>query len=155
MGAFFMQKIEKYKSLLKQIISITDSEKNNLANLANTIALIHHEFHFWWTGFYFVEGEELVLGPFQGPVACTRILKGKGVCGSSFASKQTIIVKDVHEFPGHIACSAESNSEIVVPVLDGNKVKAVLDIDSKNFGEFDLIDKEYLEKIAKHIVKFL
>lgn len=150
-----MSKNERYESLFKQIKSITSSESNKLANLVNTIALIHHEFNFWWTGIYFVENDELILGPFQGPVACTRIPKGKGVCGSSFEKKESIVVEDVHQFPGHIACSSESNSEIVIPLLKDNKVLAVLDIDSKNYGEFDAVDKKHLECIAKEIVNFL
>lgn len=150
-----MSKTERYNSLFKQIESITSNESNKIANLSNIIALIHFEFGFWWTGFYFVENNELVLGMFQGPVACTRIPKGKGVCGSSYQSKKTIIVDDVHEFPGHIACSSESNSEIVIPLIKDGNVLAVLDIDSKNYKEFDVEDKNGLEKISELIVKYL
>jgi GAF domain-containing protein len=120
--------------------------------MANVAALIHERFGFWWTGFYRVIGEELVLGPFQGPVACTRIRKGRGVCGTSWNENRTVIVPNVHEFPGHIACSSLSNSEIVVPVFDecGN-VTGVLDIDSRDFDTFDETDAEWLEKICRLI----
>ena len=121
------------------------------ANMANLAALLHQEMGFWWTGFYRVEGEELVLGPFQGPIACTRIAFGRGVCGTAWKERRTIVVPDVEKFPGHIACSAASRSEIVVPIWHKNKITAVLDIDSKELGTFDETDRKYLEKIASLI----
>lgn len=149
-----MNKKEKYKSLISQIKSITESESDLIANLSNVIALIHHEFQFWWTGFYFVKDKELVLGPFQGPLACTRIPFGKGVCGTAWENGKTLIVDNVHEFSGHIACSSESNSEIVIPILRENKIIAVLDIDSKEFSCFDEIDAQGLEEIVSYISTF-
>ena len=119
-----------------------------IAKMANVSAALHETFGFWWTGFYRVENEELVLGPFQGPIACTRIKYGRGVCGTSWQRGETVIVPNVHEFPGHIACSSASNSEIVVPLIRDNKVIAVLDIDSTEFGTFDETDKAYLEQIV-------
>lgn len=146
-----MNKKEKYQTLSKQIQSLCEGENDIIANLANITSLLHHEFGFWWTGFYFVKEEQLVLGPYQGPVACTRIPFGKGVCGTAWEKKETQVVEDVHQFPGHIACSSESNSEIVVPVFKGSDVVAVLDIDSKEFATFDLEDRKYLEKISEFI----
>ena len=143
-----MEKIKKYQLLYEQIKALLDKEKNEIANMANVAALIHETFNFWWTGFYRVIDNELVLGPFQGPVACTRIAYGKGVCGTSWKERMTIVVKDVHEFPGHIACSSASQSEIVVPIFKENQVVAVLDIDSEELATFDNIDKEWLEKIV-------
>ena len=143
-----MTKEEKYKSLLPQVQGLLSGEPDWLANMANLVALLHQEMGFWWTGFYRVEGEELVLGPFQGPIACTRIACGKGVCGTAWKEKRTVIVEDVEKFPGHIACSAASRSEIVVPVWHKNQITAVLDIDSKDLGTFDETDMQYLEKIA-------
>ena len=119
-----------------------------IAKMANVSAALHETFGFWWTGFYRVENDELVLGPFQGPIACTRIKYGRGVCGTSWQRGETVIVPNVHEFPGHIACSSASNSEIVVPVFHNDKVIAVLDIDSTEFGTFDETDKAYLEQIV-------
>lgn len=119
-----------------------------IAKMANVAAALHETFGFWWTGFYRVENDELVLGPFQGPIACTRIKYGRGVCGTSWQREETVIVPNVHEFPGHIACSSASNSEIVVPLIRDNKVIAVLDIDSTEFGSFDETDKAYLEQIV-------
>ncbi len=142
-----MGKIEKYKLLYEQVNALTNKEKDGIANMANIVAAIHETFSFWWTGFYRVINNVLVLGPFQGPVACTRITYGKGVCGSAWKEGKTIVVKDVHEFPGHIACSSESKSEIVVPIFKDNQVVAVLDIDSENLATFDEVDKEWLEKI--------
>lgn len=124
-------------------------ETDMTANMANLSAMIHQAFGFWWTGFYWVCNEELVLGPFQGPIACTRIAYGKGVCGSAWQREETIVVPDVEEFPGHIACSSESRSEIVVPVWRDGKVMAVLDIDSEKLGTFDETDKEWLERIVR------
>ena len=124
-------------------------EIDPIANMANVAALIQEAFRFWWTGFYRVIGEQLVLGPFQGPVACTRISFGKGVCGTSWKEKKTIVVEDVEQFPGHIACSSESKSEIVVPLLKNGEVIGVLDIDSECLATFDATDKEWLEQIAE------
>ncbi len=143
----FMEKIEEYKLLYNQIKSLIQNENDTIANMSNVAAIIHETFKFWWTGFYRVINNELVLGPFQGPVACTRIGYGKGVCGTSWKEAKTIVVEDVHEFPGHIACSSASKSEIVVPIFKDNQVVAVLDIDSEKFATFDNIDKEWLEKI--------
>ena len=128
---------------------MVSGENDQIANMANMAAMIHETFGFWWTGFYIVKGEQLVLGPFQGPVACTRIPYGKGVCGTSWQRQETIVVPDVEEFPGHIACSSLSRSEIVVPIFCDDSVYAVLDIDSKELATFDDIDKEWLEKIVE------
>lgn len=148
-----MNKKEKYAEVFRMIQSVVEGESDMVANMANVAALLHEEFGFWWTGFYRVEQEskQLVLGPFQGPVACTRIPFGKGVCGTAWERAETVIVPDVHQFPGHIACSSASNSEIVVPVFQGKKVIAVLDIDSTEFKTFDHTDKEWLEKIVSLI----
>lgn len=143
-----MCKSDKYQTLYKQICAIVSDETDLIANMANTAALLHETFGFWWTGFYLVKGEQLVLGPFQGPVACTRIPYGKGVCGTSWKNKETVVVPDVHEFTGHIACSSLSQSEIVVPIYSNDQVFAVLDIDSKELDTFDHTDKEWLEKIV-------
>ena len=144
-----MLKEEKYQQLLKNATEILNGETDFIANLSNLAAILHREMDFWWTGFYIVKGEELVLGPFQGPVACTRIRFGKGVCGTAWKEKKTIIVPDVHLFPGHIACSYESNSEIVVPVFDQHSnVKMVLDIDSTHYNCFDQTDADYLQKLT-------
>ena len=144
-----MNKEQKYQEVYKQIESVVDGEPDQIANMANTAALLHEAFGFWWTGFYIVKDGVLVLGPFQGPVACTRIGYGKGVCGTSWERKETIVVPDVHQFPGHIACSSLSNSEIVVPTFHGDEVYAVLDIDSKDFSTFDSTDQFWLEKIVR------
>ena len=144
-----MNKEQKYQEVYKQIESVVDGEPDQIANMANTAALLHEAFGFWWTGFYIVKDGVLVLGPFQGPVACTRIGFGKGVCGTSWERKETIVVPDVHQFPGHIACSSLSNSEIVVPMFHGDDVYAVLDIDSKDFSTFDSTDPFWLEKIVR------
>ena len=142
-----MNKIEKYKLLYEQIKALINKENDIIANMANIAAIIHETFNFWWTGFYRVIDMELVLGPFQGPVACTRIAYGRGVCGTAWKEEKTIIVEDVHQFPGHIACSSASKSEIVVPIFKDNQVVAVLDIDSEKLATFDNIDKEWLEMI--------
>lgn len=144
----FMNKAQKYQEIYKQIESVTDGESDIIANMANSAALLHEAFGFWWTGFYIVKENELVLGPFQGPVACTRIGLGKGVCGSAWKRRETIVVPNVHEFPGHIACSSLSQSEIVVPIFSNDEVYAVLDIDSKELSTFDETDQEWLEKIV-------
>lgn len=142
-------KQEKYEELLPQIISVVEDEPDLIANMANVAAMIHETFGFWWTGFYRVEGEELVLGPFQGPLACTRIRKGKGVCGTAWAEARTQVVPDVDLFPGHIACSSLSKSEIVVPIFREGVVIAVLDIDSASLATFDEVDAHYLEQIVQ------
>lgn len=144
-----MTKTEKYQELYKQLQSLLSGEDDQIANMANMAALIHETFGFWWTGFYIVKDEHLVLGPFQGPIACTRIPYGKGVCGTAWQRQETIVVPDVEEFPGHIACSSLSRSEIVVPIFRDASVYAVLDIDSKELATFDDIDKEWLEKTVK------
>ena len=144
-----MTKQEIYQILLPQIESLISGETDTIANMANVAAALHEAFSFWWTGFYRVEGQQLVLGPFQGPIACTRIPYGKGVCGTAWQRAKTVIVPNDHEFAGHIACSSASNSEIVVPILRNNQVVAVLDIDSKEFNTFDETDQRYLEQIAK------
>lgn len=143
-------KEEKYAVLFEQIRSLAEGEDDVIANMANISSMIHQTFGFWWTGFYRVCGQELVLGPFQGPLACSRIRYGRGVCGTAWKEAETIVVADVDQFPGHIACSSASRSEIVVPVFDaeGKEVKAVLDIDSAELGTFDETDKIWLEKIV-------
>ena len=142
-------KEQKYELLYRQAEAMLSGEEDVIANMANVSSMIHQTFGFWWTGFYIVKDGQLVLGPFQGPVACTRINYGKGVCGTSWERKQTVIVPDVDLFPGHIACSSLSRSEIVVPIFRGEDVYAVLDIDSKELSTFDETDKEWLEKITK------
>ena len=146
-------KEEKYELLFKQIAAVTDAENNTIANMANIAAMIHQTFNFWWTGFYRVVGEELVLGPFQGPLACSRIAFGRGVCGTAWREQTTQIVPDVEQFPGHIACSSLSRSEIVVPVWDGDKIVAVLDIDSEQLATFDKVDQIWLERIVELLYK--
>lgn len=146
-----VSKAEKYEQLLPQIKALVDSEQNLTANLANITAALKETFDFWWVGFYLAEGNELVLGPFQGPVACTRIASGKGVCGAAFSEKKTMLVPDVDQFPGHIACSAVSRSEIVVPVIRDGQVTMVLDIDSDKLNDFDATDQKHLEALAKII----
>ena len=140
---------EKYALLYKQIESIVGGESDPIANMANVATMIHHTFGFWWTGFYRVVGEELVLGPFQGPLACSRIKFGKGVCGTAWKEQTTQVVPDVEQFPGHIACSSLSRSEIVVPVWYEGAISAVLDIDSEHLATFDQTDKEWLERIVE------
>ena len=143
-------KEDKYALLYVQIKSITEGEDDLIANMANVAAMIHETFGFWWTGFYRVIGNELVLGPFQGPLACSRIPFGKGVCGTAWKNAETVIVADVDAFPGHIACSSASKSEIVVPVFgaDGASIIAVLDIDSASYATFDEADRIWLERIV-------
>lgn len=142
-------KQQKYELLYRQIEAVVSGEKDTIANMANIATMIHSTFGFWWTGFYRVIDNELVLGPFQGPVACTRIERGKGVCGTSWSEQRTIIVDDVDAFPGHIACSSESRSEIVVPIWRNENIIAVLDIDSSTLATFDSADQEWLERIAR------
>lgn len=138
-----------YDSLLPQLEALMFGEPSLIANLANTAAALKEAFNFWWVGFYLVEGEELVLGPFQGPVACTRIARGKGVCGSAWEQANTLLVDDVEQFPGHIACSAASRSEIVVPIFSNGEVVAVLDVDSDRLADFSQVDEAALESLAK------
>ena len=142
-------KEEKYALLYKQVTAVTEGESDTIANMANVAAMIHHTFGFWWTGFYRVVGEELVLGPFQGPLACSRITYGRGVCGTAWKEQHTQVVPDVEQFPGHIACSSASKSEIVVPLFKDGKVVAVLDIDSEHLATFDDTDKLWLERIVE------
>src|SRR4029078_2245383 len=144
-------KTEQYESLIPQIKALIEGEPDLIANLANVVAALKEQFGWLWTGFYLVKGEELVLAPFQGPVACTRIRKGKGVCGTSWAEARTLIVPDVEAFPGHIACSSLSRSEIVVPVFDRGEVIGVLDVDSVELHAFDEEDQRWLEELVKTI----
>ena len=145
-------KAEQYQSLIPQVKGLIEGETDLVANLANVAAALKEQFGWLWIGFYVVKNNELVVGPFQGPVACTRIRKGKGVCGTSWAEAKTIIVPDVEKFPGHIACSSLSRSEIVVPVIRNNNVVAVLDADSEDLDQFDATDQRYLEEIVNLIV---
>lgn len=145
-------KEEQYSNLLPQVKGLLEGEPELVANLANISAALKEQFGWLWVGFYLVKGEELVLGPFQGPVACTRIKKGRGVCGKCWENKRTLIVADVEKFPGHIACSSLSRSEIVIPVIKNNEVVAVLDVDSEALNHFDETDKKYLEEIVGMIV---
>ena len=142
-------KEEKYEVLYRQIEALMEGESDMIANMANVAAMIHSTFHFWWTGFYRVVDEELVLSPFQGDLACSRIKYGRGVCGTAWKSQTTQVVPDVEQFPGHIACSSLSRSEIVVPVWRGGEIVAVLDIDSEHLATFDQVDRLWLEKIVK------
>ena len=146
-----MNKEEKYRSIIRQIESMLEGEQDIIANMANLSSLLQGAFGFWWTGFYRVVGDVLILGPFQGPLACTRIPFGKGVCGSAWKAGETIVVPDVEKFPGHIACSSESRSEIVVPVRRNGEIIAVLDIDSRELGRFDETDRKYLEMIVEKL----
>ena len=155
-----MTKEDKYAALLPQVKALCEGEEDIIAKMANVSALLHAEFGFWWTGFYRVVGNELLLGPFQGPIACVHIAYGRGVCGTAWKEQRTVVVPDVEEFPGHIACSSESRSEIVVPVfkvesgkrkVENKEVIAVLDIDSRELATFDDIDARWLEQIVKHI----
>ena len=141
-------KAEKYRELLMQAEGLVSGETDTIACMANIAALVHEAFGFWWTGFYRVIGDELLLGPFQGPVACVHIGYGRGVCGTAWKERRTVVVPDVEQFPGHIACSALSRSEIVVPVFSGGEVVAVLDIDSRELNTFDGTDALWLEKIV-------
>ncbi len=145
-------KAEQYRSLLPQITALITGETDVTANLANVSAALKEAFGFFWVGFYLVKADELVLGPFQGPVACTRIRKGKGVCGASWAQNETLIVPDVDAFPGHIACSSLSKSEIVVPLRKNGAVIGVLDVDSAELNDFDEVDKQYLEELITQLV---
>ena len=141
-------KAEQYQSLIPQIKGLLDGEPDLIANMANLTAALKEQFGWLWVGFYIVKKDELVLAPFQGPVACTRIKKGRGVCGAAWQNAATLIVPDVEKFPGHIACSSLSKSEIVVPVIHNNQVVAILDIDSSEYDQFDTTDQQYLEEIV-------
>ncbi|THU41932.1 GAF domain-containing protein [Niastella caeni] len=145
-------KEEKYQSVIPQIKALIEGEPDVVANLANIVAALMEQFGWLWVGFYLIRENQLVLAPFQGPVACTRIKKGKGVCGSSWEHAKTIIVPDVEKFPGHIACSSKSRSEIVVPIIRNGKVMGVLDVDSEQLAAFDTIDQQYLEEIVDLII---
>ena len=146
-------KEEEYQSLLPQIKGLLEGETDLIANLSNVAAALKQQFNWLWVGFYLVKENELVLGPFQGPIACTRIRKGKGVCGSSWEQCATLIVPDVEKFPGHIACSSASRSEIVVPMIKNGAVIGVLDVDSEDLDQFDEMDKHYLENIVDLLIK--
>ncbi len=146
-----MTKEEHYNSLLPQVKALCEGENDMIAKMANVTALLHHEFGFWWTGFYRVVNNELLLGPFQGPLACVHIGYGKGVCGTAWKERRTVVVPDVEEFPGHIACSSESRSEIVVPFFLGDDIIAVLDIDIRDLATFDDTDAHYLEQVVAHM----
>lgn len=148
-------KEEKYKTLIPQLKALCEGETNRIANLANVAAAIKQTFDYFWVGFYLVEGEELVLGPFQGTIACTRIQKNKGVCGTAWERKETILVDDVNEFPGHIACSSLSQSEIVVPLIKDQEVIGVLDVDHSETNTFDAIDETYLNEICTWLVSII
>jgi L-methionine (R)-S-oxide reductase len=145
-------KVEKYKSIKKQIFALIDGEPDLVANLANVTAALKEQFGWLWVGFYLVKEDELVLGPFQGPIACTRIKKGKGVCGTAWEKAKTLIVPDVEKFEGHIACSSLSKSEIVLPIIRNDIVVGVLDVDSELLNHFDEVDVQYLEEIVAKIV---
>lgn len=148
-----MNKTDTYNTLIKTVTSLTESEDNLIANLSNITAAINEQFDFLWVGFYLVDKEknQLVLGPFQGPLACTRIPYNKGVCGEAWAKNSILNIPDVHAFPGHIACSSLSNSEIVLPISKEGMVVAVLDIDSKNFSDFDFDDELGLKQLVQHV----
>ena len=141
-------KAERYALLTRQIEAVVAGETDMIARMANVASMIHHTFGFWWTGFYRTVGNELVLGPFQGPLACTRIAFGRGVCGTAWRDEQTIVVPDVEQFEGHIACSSASRSEIVVPLRQNGVIIGVLDIDSCELATFDATDREWLERIV-------
>lgn len=142
-------KADKYIELIPQIKALLESEPDVIANLSNFVAALKETFGFFWVGFYLVKGNELVLGPFQGPIACTRIKKGKGVCGKSWDQAMTILVPDVEEFPGHIACSSLSKSEIVIPIIKNKEVIGVLDVDSDQLNDFDEVDEKYLTELCE------
>jgi L-methionine (R)-S-oxide reductase len=150
-----IDKSERYAALLPQVEALMVGESDLYANLANVAAALRQTFGFFWVGFYLVKGSELVLGPFQGPIACTRIGLGKGVCGTSWKQKQTLIVPNVDEFPGHIACSSDSKSEIVVPGFKNGEVSFVLDVDSDSLADFDSVDEKHLNSLVRFIEKTL
>jgi GAF domain-containing protein len=148
-------KEEKYETLVPQVTALISTETDAVANMANVASALKYTFGFFWVGFYMVKEGELVLGPFQGPIACTRIRKGRGVCGAAWEQSKTLVVADVDAFPGHIACSSDSKSEIVVPIYKGNEVIGVLDVDSDTLDSFDAIDQVYLEKMMAELGKVL
>jgi len=148
-------KAERYKTLVPQIEALIGEEKDVVANLSNIAAALKQTMNFFWVGFYIVKNDQLVLGPFQGPIACTRINFGKGVCGASWKEKKVILVPDVEEFPGHIACSSDSKSEIVLPAFKNNEVALVLDVDSDQLNDFDATDEKYLSQVMRFIEKFI
>ena len=148
-------KADQYQSILPQIQAIIEDETDMIANLANICAALKQQFDWFWIGFYLVKDRELVLGPFQGPIACTRIAKGRGVCGTAWQQQQIIIVPDVDQFPGHIACSSASKSEIVLPIMRNGDCVGVLDIDSDELNQFDEVDAEYLQQLMLMIEKFI
>lgn len=144
-------KEDQYQSLLPQVKALIEGEEDLIANLANISAALKTQFNFFWVGFYLIKNDELVLGPFQGPVACTRIKKGKGVCGTSWEDNSVLIVADVNQFPGHIACSVDAKSEIVLPVYRDGKIIGVLDIDSDELNSFDDIDNKYISQLLNYL----
>ncbi|ENW94710.1 GAF domain-containing protein [Acinetobacter dispersus] len=148
-------KAEQYQSIIPQIQAIVEDESDVIANLANICAALKQQFGWLWIGFYLVKDDELVLGPFQGPIACTRIAKGRGVCGAAWQQQQVIVVPDVDQFPGHIACSSASRSEIVLPIMKAGECVGVLDIDSDELNQFDQIDAEYLQELMLIIEKLI
>ena len=148
-------KAEKYQTLIPQIEALVTGETDLTANLANIASALKYGMGFFWVGFYLVKEDQLVLGPFQGPIACTRIFKGKGVCGTSWEKAETIMVDNVDEFPGHIACSSDSKSEIVLPAFKDREVSLILDVDSDELNDFDKVDEEYLEKLIRIIERLI
>ncbi len=149
------EKKDRYEVLVPQIASLVEGEKDAIANLSNITAALRQTMGFFWVGFYLVKDDQLVLGPFQGPIACTRINFGKGVCGTSWKEKRTILVPDVDQFPGHIACSSDSKSEIVLPAFKNDEVKLILDVDSDKLDDFDEVDALYLEKVMRIVESFI
>lgn len=151
-----LSKEEKYQQLIPQINALVSGETDSIANVSNIMAALKYSFNWLWVGVYFVKNDELVLGPFQGPIACTRIKKGKGVCGASWEQNKILVVPNVDEFPGHIACSSASKSEIVLPILNNkNEVVMIFDIDSEHFNHFDATDEKYLSEVTQLISSFL
>lgn len=150
-----LSKEDRYKELLPQLQALVEGEVDVIANLSNLTAALKQAFNWWWVGFYLVKNNQLVLGPFQGPIACARINMGKGVCGTAWEKKETVIVDDVDQFPGHIACSAASRSEIVLPIIKNNEVIMILDVDSEHLAHFNETDSVYLQKIVELIEKML
>lgn len=148
-------KSDQYESLIPQVKALLNGETDSIANLSNFVAALKQTFDFFWVGFYLVKEDELVLGPFQGPIACTRIRKGKGVCGASWEQGKTILVPNVDEFPGHIACSSLSKSEIVIPLFKNNHVIGVLDVDSDKFNDFDEVDEKYLTELCQWLTSII
>lgn len=148
-------KAEKYETLIPQIKALVTGEPDLTANLANIASALKYGMDFFWVGFYLVKSDELVLGPFQGPIACTRISLGKGVCGTSWERAETLVVPNVDEFPGHIACSSDSKSEVVLPALKNNEVALILDVDSDQVNDFDEVDKEHLEKLMRIVEELI